>query len=1232
MTNLGTGSVASLLAMILASSLLAQTQDVPAPKGRWNFDNPSSKTFTSNGAVTLGQAGPRPPEFPDKAPGNKAVQLNTAAYLSVPDPGSNSQFDFANGDTITLEGWVNPSNVREGQVCYVIGKGRTGSPRFLRDNQNWSLRIVGSKGQACLSFLFATKLSATDKHWHRWDSTNGFPPATGWHHIAITYRFGDPKSIRGWVNGKPTGGNWSYGGPTKESPVNDDDEIRIGNGFDGLLDEIVIHRTPFTDKIAAAKFHRVGKSRIVGPQPEKMPVVAKLPDGKILYEVFEGLPSSDRWLNDNEEWPKESVSWTGEHFLLHRIPLQYDSWGIRSPWKAPVLLRISADVNLPPGKQRFMVRARALGRLWIDGQLIARTQPITTRPPDGEERIIPVAMPPIPGARIRSYRQQEVFGEATIRPAPSGKSRVVLELVVGGKQHRTETGEVCVAVLSADGKHYELLGTKKNRILLTDNQVEPVLHELEKQLGHFDDRRRRRASESQNRFWESRHDFAKSWATKNSMADPPEKDAHPIDAWIQLQIRNAIAQAEKTNEQDSKHFHNNVLPVLREQCFRCHGEKDKGGIKLDSRAAALAKGDSDLPAVVPGDLDASELITRIRTDDEGSRMPPTEKGLNEEQIKILENWVESGASWPAPPLKKSQVAIPPALGDSAFIRRVYLDTVGVPPSSDTVIKFLDDPNPGKRENLIDHLLKDERFADHWMPFWLDLLAENPTLLNASLNSTGPFRWFLYDSLRDNKPIDRMVTELLLMRGGAAEGGSAGFALAGENDAPMAAKGHIIASAFLGIELQCARCHDSPYHDTTQRDLYSLAAMLDRKPVKVPITSQVPAAFFENQKVRKSLIQVTLKANQMVEPIWPFASVTGIADGAEFDSLMQSPSDTRERLAALITAPQNSRFSRVIVNRIWKQLMGAGFVEPVHDWEGREASHPELLGWLAQELVTHDYDFRHIVRLIITSNTYQRRPIGNNLKATAKQRFFNAPDPRRLSAEQVVDSLHFSTGRPVNTEELTFVHDGRRPLGSRQTLGVPTRAWMFGDLKNERDRPSLSLPKARAVVDVLEAFGWTGARQMPITARETDPNLLQPGILANGTLSVALTRVSFGSELADLAVESESPEKLAETLFLRFFSRRPNPDEKKVYSKALAIGFESRLLPADKVTQPKPYALLPQVTWFNHGRPKANEIQLEIERRVKAGPPADPRLDPNWRAIYEDAIWSLINHREFVWIP
>lgn len=1219
--------VATLCLGVLLHAHVAIAADPTSPVARWEFGTEEATPLRAKGNVQRDQAGPRPPEFPDMAADNSAVRVDAGAYLSVPDPGSNSDFDFTNGDAITIEAWVNPSVLREGQVSYVVGKGRTGSPNFARDNQNWSLRVVGAKKEAKLSFLFATKLTSNDAHWHRWDSQLGFPVGTGWHHIAIAYRFGDPNSIRGWVNGEPTKGNWSYGGETKEPPVVDNDEIRIGNGFAGMLDAIAIHRALLDDKVVASRFHRIGKPRVVKPQPEVMPELADVPEGRVLVQLSAGLPAHDRWPNEGEPWPGESARWLGDTFVLPRIPLQYDTWGIRSAWDAPVLLRMVGDVRLPAGTHRFMIRGRGLGRLWINGKVVARTNPITKRPPDGEERITPVASPPLPGMRVHGYHQQEVFGEATIEPGFTGESRVVLELVVGGKGQRTETGEVCVAMLSADGKSYELLAPGSTRVTLTDAAVEPVLSAIERSLAQFDDQRRRRTAATQNEFWQGRHELARAWV-KETPVRQPRKGSHPIDAFITSKIERAIAASSSADANEVKHFHDKVLPILRENCFRCHGDKDKGSLKLNSRAAALKAGDSEIPAVVPGDLEASELIVRVRDGD----MPPTDDGLPKQQIELLEQWVKAGAPWPAPPLANSEVALSPVVGDASFLRRVFLDTVGVPPTVDEARAFLDDVDPDKRSRLIDRLLRDERFADGWMSFWLDLLAENPTLLNQSMGSTGPFRWFLHDSLRDRKPLDRMVTELISMRGGAAEGGSAGFAMASENDSPMAAKGHIIASAFLGVELQCARCHDSPYHSTTQEDLYSLAAMLSRKPVTVPKTSRVPAAFFENQEVRKSLIQVTLQANQSVPAQWPFASVTGVTDGENIDRLMQNPTDTRERLAALITAPQNVRFSRVVVNRIWKQLIGAGLVQPVHDWEGNTPSHPELLNWLAQELIANDYDFRHVVRLILTSKAYQRAAVGRNIAASAEQRFFNAPERRRLTAEQIVDSLHHATGRPIDVEELTFVHDGRRELGQRQTLGKPTRAWMFGDLKNERDRPSLSLPKARAVVDVLEAFGWTGARQMPITERETDPNVLQPGVLANSTLSMSLTRVSHQSTLAKLAIEAESPESLVDTLFLRILSRFPKPDERKAFASTLSEGFDARLVPADEMTRIEQLPSLPQVTWFNHARPKANEIQLEIERRVLAGPPPDPRLSPAWRRAMEDALWSLINHREFVWMP
>src|SRR5205823_9163549 len=130
-------------------------------------------------------------------------------------------------------------------------------------------------------------------------------------------------------------------------------------------------------------------------------------------------------------------------------------------------------------------------------------------------------------------------------------------------------------------------------------------------------------------------------------------------------------------------------------------------------------------------------------------------------------------------------------------------------------------------------------------------------LNPTLNNTGPFRWWIYESLLDNKPLDLFVTELLRMKGSVRFGGPAGFGVASQNDAPMAAKGAIVAAAFQGVEMKCARCHDAPSHKSKQEDLFAVAAMLGTKPLTVPATSSVPLDKI-HAGGRKPLIQVTLK--------------------------------------------------------------------------------------------------------------------------------------------------------------------------------------------------------------------------------------------------------------------------------------------------------------------------------------------------------------------------------------
>ncbi len=407
----------------------------------------------------------------------------------------------------------------------------------------------------------------------------------------------------------------------------------------------------------------------------------------------------------------------------------------------------------------------------------------------------------------------------------------------------------------------------------------------------------------------------------------------------------------------------------------------------------------------------------------------------------------------------------PLADDAAFFRRLSLDTVGVIPHPAEVASFLADPSPDKRERAIESRLADPRWADGWMGYWQDVLAENPGLLKPTLNNTGPFRRFLHDALSDNLAIDRLVTTLVQMQGSVLGGGPAGFGMASQNDAPMAAKAHVLAKAFLAAEMKCARCHDAPFHPYEQKDLFGLAALLSGRPQAIPATSTVP----RQPGGRVPAVSISLKAGEAVDPAW---SLTDIAPEELPEGLIPEKASPRERLAALITSPTNRRFAPVIVNRLWHRYLGYGFVEPVDDWDSmpRERHH-DLLTDLARELIVHDYDMKHVARVIFQSRAYQAESGAGGAPA------------RRMSAEQVLDSLFAAVGKPFRAEELCLDVDGRRPPSEFLNLGRPRLAWQLALPSNERDRPALTLPVVSSLTDTLLAFGWRAARPDPITVRE-----------------------------------------------------------------------------------------------------------------------------------------------------
>jgi uncharacterized protein YeaO (DUF488 family) len=559
------------------------------------------------------------------------------------------------------------------------------------------------------------------------------------------------------------------------------------------------------------------------------------------------------------------------------------------------------------------------------------------------------------------------------------------------------------------------------------------------------------------------------------------------------------------------------------------------------------------------------------------------------------------------------------IDDDAFLRRVSLDTVGVIPTAAELAQFRQDTSNEKRSKAIDRLLSDPRWADHWTSYWQDVLAENPGILKPTLNNTGPFRWWIYRALLENTPMDRFVTDLTMMEGSTVLGEPSGFSIATENDVPMAAKGQILAKAFLAADLTCARCHDAPAKNFKQEQLFSLAAMLHRNGLKVPPTSSVKMG----EGLRVPAVKVTLKPNTIVAPDWKFPELTGkeLPDG-----VLRNKDDQREMVAALITSPTNDRFAKVLVNRVWKRYMGVGLIEPVDSWsKDVQPSHPELLEWLARELMTHNYDLKHVARLILSSHTYQR-VVQESEEETPS---FAAQHRRRMSAEQIIDSLFLAAGKKFDTEELTFDPEGRQSAKNFISLGVPTRAWHFVGLSNERDRPALALPVAQTFVDALMTYGWRDSRPTALTIRDESPNALSPMILANGLIHHRGARVSDDSAFTTIALEEQSIPDLVDRVYDRVLSRKPEATERNMFVDLLSEGYRERH--TGNPAQAKPPRRT-AVSWSNHLHPDATRLKLELETLARQGDASTRRLANDWRKRYEDMIWVLMNSPEFIFVP
>jgi hypothetical protein len=1250
-----------LVPLFLGLAAFVSAQSVPV----WSFDGNAPEGTATAGAVTLKQPGPRRPDYPRFEQTNIAASFDgKGAHLEIKDPGANSLFDFKNGDALTLEAWVKPDGLRKGENAYVIGKGRTDPKSANPSNQNWALRLRVLYDSACLNFLFASP-SGSGVKWHRWTTPTGFANDRRWHHVAVRYEFGKPESIRGWIDGKEIKGSWDMDGETTDAPVVDNAPVWIGSSMGGLanssfrgaIDDIRLHRTLVPSKEIAERFATtlppVTKAEIaqVGANPNAGNDSASGTKAAKAPEVIRQAPKVD-WTTVNqgqvrvelcEEWkptanvwpekaPTVSDSYVAPAFGFARVPEKYVDTGVRTERGHPYLLRALATVKLPAGKHRLLLRGRGASALFIDGKLQIKTP----FPPAGTDN--------------KPVKEQDSYldlgGDFRFAPpgnrdawvefeTKGGEHRIILESIVGFvisvkgpaiMRRRPELGETIAAISLAGRTDWQLLTPAADTPSYNDAGWAAYAAQEEARLTKVDAAARATARTRQGDYWQKRREAAQQWLAKTPETPVPALAANfpahnPIDHFIGQKIvaYQGQVKAVKTGGVD---FYAKVFPILEASCLECHqGGKPKGKLHLDTRAGALKGGKSDGAAIIPGDPAKSPLLTRIKSEDPDEAMPPVGHRLAATDIATIEQWIKEGAAWPD--YRTLPTTINPLTEDLAFLRRVTLDTVGVPPSLAEIEAFVADTSADKRAKAIDRLLHDSRAADHWTGYWQDVLAENPNILNPTLNNSGPFRWWIYESLADRKPLDLMVTELLRLKGSSAAGGPAGFGIASQNDVPMAAKATIVTTAFLGMETKCARCHDAPAHTAKQEQVFALAALLETKAVKVPVTSSVSMAKLR-EGGRKPLIEVTLEPGASVEPHWPFPE---LSQESVADDLALDPKDPRDRLATLVTAPQNERFAQVMANRLWARLMGRGLVDQAWDWERSKNSHPELLRWLGRELVRSGYDADHVLRLILNSHAYQRATDASQKQTSP---LFASPAPRRLSAEQVVDSMFATTGKPFRTEEASLDIDSIREQANSVSLGQPRRAWMLTSTSNERDRPALALPRIQAVCDVMAAFGWRASRPDPVTDRESSANSLQPAILSNGTMGTWVTRLSDDHGVTAMALEAKSPDALTDALFLRLLSRRPTAAEKAKYSAYLSEGFAGRMTQSSSKLAAYPRKPAYYVSWSNHLNDMATTVRMQEEAAARKGDPATDRLTPAWRRRAEDVVWALVNSPEFLY--
>lgn len=463
--------------------------------------------------------------------------------------------------------------------------------------------------------------------------------------------------------------------------------------------------------------------------------------------------------------------------------------------------------------------------------------------------------------------------------------------------------------------------------------------------------------------------------------------------------------------------------------------------------------------------------------------------------------------WPSPPedtqidklvfAKLRQLQIEPSelCSDTDFLRRATLDLTGRLPTSEEATAFAaaTGETAQKRAQLVDRLLESDDHAEYWSMKWSDLLRVN----SKRLSTTGvhKFRRWLFEVVSEDRPVDQFVHQLLTATGNTLLNPAAAY---WKNSRDEIDAVETTAQLFLGVRIQCAKCHNHPFEKWTQDDYYGMAAAFKRVGRKATGLPEDEFIFVQNSgDVTQPRTGQTMKVRLLLE---------GDVDVPAGD-------DRRVVFADWLIRPDNPFFARSIANRIWGHVIGKGIVDPVDDFrDSNPPSNPELLNYLAGELVSSRFSARHLIRTIMSSRVYQLSSRRNQFNADDEV-YFSHATTRMLTAEQLLDAICSVTGLP---EQFAGMPGGTRAVA----LVDPPEGHKF-----------------------LQVFGQP-QRELPCECeRSTDSNLSQALQLINGPTVHDKLRSDSGN-IHRWVSEGRSDEEIVNMLYLAALSRQPLPREQE----------------------------------------------------------------------------------------